>query len=124
MKPVGQPVILGSAGSAGLCGSGVHQVVGWSRVWGETTLSSAPVHHTETLLLCRRRLLSIRAAVVAQPLYLPTKKRLNRSLTEVNTEGKRVWFTCSGWNIQGGIEGSKEMLLPSNVLLILLIVLT
>ncbi|TWW66877.1 Long-chain fatty acid transport protein 6 [Takifugu flavidus] len=28
VKPVGQPVILGSAGSAGLCGSGVHQVLG------------------------------------------------------------------------------------------------
>lgn len=49
VKPVGRPVILGSAGSAGLCGSGVHQVVGWSRLWGETTLSSAPVHHMETL---------------------------------------------------------------------------
>lgn len=35
VKPVGQVVTLGSAGSAGLCGSGVHQVVGWSRLWGK-----------------------------------------------------------------------------------------
>lgn len=35
VKPVGQPVILDSAGSAGLCGSGVHQVFGWNRLSGK-----------------------------------------------------------------------------------------
>lgn len=87
---------------------------------GETTLSSAPVHHTETLLLCRRRLLSDRAASVVQPLYLPTKERLNRSERRRNT----CVIHLSGWNIPGGIEGREETLLSSNVLLILLIALT
>lgn len=116
VKPVGQPVILGSAGSAGLCGSGVHQVVGWSRLWGETTLSTAPVHHTETLLLCRRRLLSDRAEVVVQPLYLPPKERLNRSLTEVKTEGtnalKCAFDTFNRVNMTNTFDHLRCVLLP------------